>query len=127
MTDHVRLEPAGRIRIRAAGQSIVDTTRGYVVHEVGLPDRYYVPRDEVRAEIADGQGGARCPWKGLWKHLDVIIPAAGPAAGATAGATAGGQRISNAGWTYYEATPTCAPIQDFIAFYPTKVDAIDVG
>ena len=117
MTDHVRLEPAGRIRIRAAGQPIVDTTRGYVVHEVGLPDRYYVPRDEVRAEIADGQGGARCPWKGLWKHLDMIVPAAGSA----------GQWIANAAWTYYEATPTCAPIQGFIAFYPTKVDAIDVG
>lgn len=117
MTDHVRLEPAGRIRIRAAGQPIVDTTRGYVVHEVGLPDRYYVPRDEVRAEIADGQGGSKCPWKGLWKHLDVIVPSAGAA----------GRRIINAAWTYYEATPTCAPIQDFIAFYPTKVDAIDVG
>ena len=119
MTDHVRLEPAGRIRICAAGQPIVDTTRGYIVHEVGLPDRYYVPRDEVRAEFADGEGGARCPWKGLWKHLDVIVPAAGLAAG--------GQRIDNAAWTYYEATPTCAPIQDFIAFYPTAVDAIDVG
>lgn len=123
MTDHVRLEPAGRIRIRAAGQPIVDTTRGYVVHEVGLPDRYYVPRDEVRAEIADGQGGARCPWKGLWKHLDVIVSSAG----SSAGPAAAGQRIGNAAWTYYEATPTCAPIQDFIAFYPGKVDAIDVG
>jgi uncharacterized protein (DUF427 family) len=118
MTDHVSLEPAGRIRIRAAGQSIVDTTRGYVVHEGGHPDRYYVPRDEVRAEIADGQGGARCPWKGLWKHVDVIIPSAGVAAG--------GQRIGNAAWTYYEPTPTCEPIRDFVAFYPDKV-TIDVG
>lgn len=115
MIDHVRLEPAGRIRIRAAGQPIVDTTRGYIVHEVGLPDRFYVPRDEVRAELADGEGGARCPWKGLWKHLDMIVPAAG------------GQRIDNAAWTYYEATPACAPIEGFIAFYPTGVDAIDVG
>jgi uncharacterized protein (DUF427 family) len=110
MTDHVRLEPAKRIQIRAGGQSIVDTTRGYIVHEGTLPARYYVPRDEVRAEIADGQGGARCPWKGLWKHVDVI---------------AGGQRIANAAWTYYEATPVCEPIRDFIAFYPDKV-AIDV-
>src|SRR3954463_8798247 len=119
MTDHVRLEPATRIQIRVGGQSVVDTTRGYVVHEGNLPDRYYVPRDEVRAEITDGEGGARCPWKGLWKHLDVIVLAADLAAG--------GQRIDNAAWTYYEATPTCAPIRDFIAFYPTKVDAIDVG
>jgi uncharacterized protein (DUF427 family) len=109
--DHVRLEPAKRIQVRVGGQPIVDTTRGYVVHEGGLPDRYYVPRDEVRAEIADGQGGAKCPWKGLWKHLDV---------------TAGGQRIGNAAWTYYEPTPTCEPIRDFLAFYPNKVDTIDV-
>ena len=111
MTDHVRLEPAQRIQIRVAGTSIADTTRGYVVHEGGLPDRYYVPRDDVRAEIADGQGAAKCPWKGLWKHLDV---------------TAGGQLIANAAWTYYETTPVCDPIRDFIAFYPDKL-AIDVG
>lgn len=111
MTDHVRLEPARRIRVRIGAQPIVDTTRGYVVHEGGLPARYYVPRDEVSAEIADGQGGARCPWKGLWKHLDIIT---------------GGRRIERAAWTYYDPTPGCEPIRDFIAFYPDKVDAIDV-
>jgi uncharacterized protein (DUF427 family) len=111
MTDHVTLEPAKRIQIRAGGQLITDTTRGYVVHERGLPDRYYVPRAEVRAELSDGEGGARCPWKGLWKHLDLSVA---------------GQRIATAAWTYYEATPVCEPIRDFIAFYPSKVDAIDV-
>jgi len=110
MTDHVRLEPARRIQVRIGGQAIDDTARGYVVHEGGLPDRYYVPRDEVRAEITDGQGGAKCPWKGLWKHLDVTS----------------GQRIGNAAWTYYEPTPVCEPIRGFLAFYPNKVDAIDV-
>jgi uncharacterized protein (DUF427 family) len=112
MTDHVRLEPAKRIQIRVGGQPIVDTVRGYVVHEGGLPARYYVPRDEVRAEIADGEGGARCPWKGLWKHLDVV--------------PAGGAKIANAAWTYYETTPVCEPVRDFLAFYPNKVE-IEVG
>jgi len=111
MTEHVRLEPAKRIQIRAGGQPLVDTTRGYVVHEVGLPARYYVPRDEVRGEIADGEGGAKCPWKGLWKHIDVTV---------------GGQRIANAAWTYYDTTPVCEPVRNFLAFYPNKVDAIDV-
>ncbi len=106
MTEHVRLEPAKRIQIRAGEQLLVDTTRGYVVHEGTLPPRYYVPRDEVHGEIADGQGGAKCPWKGQWKHLDV---------------TAGGQKIANAAWTYYDTTPVCAPIQNFLAFYPDKV------
>jgi uncharacterized protein (DUF427 family) len=111
MTDHVRLEPAKRIQVRAGGQPIVDSTRGFIVHEGGLPPRYYVPRADVQAEIADGQGGARCPWKGLWKHVDV---------------DSGSGRIANAGWTYYDTTPVCEPIRDFIAFYPDKV-AIEVA
>jgi uncharacterized protein (DUF427 family) len=110
MTEHVRVEPAKRVQIRVDGQPIVDTARGYVVHEGSLPARYYVPRDEVHGEIADGEGGAKCPWKGLWKHLDIV---------------AGGKRIPNAAWTYYETTPVCSPIHNFIAFYPSKVD-IDV-
>ena len=109
MADHVRLEPARRIQIRAAGEPIVDTARGVVVFEGSYPARYYVPRDEVRAVIADGQGGAKCPWKGLWKHLDI---------------TASGQRIGNAAWTYYDTTPACESIRDFIAFYPDKVEII---
>jgi uncharacterized protein (DUF427 family) len=112
MTEHVRLEPAKRIEIRIAGQLIVETARGYIVHEGSYPPRYYVPRDDVRAEITDGQGGARCPWKGVWKHLDV---------------TAAGRRIGNAAWTYYDPTPTCETIRDFIAFYPDKVEAIEVS
>jgi uncharacterized protein (DUF427 family) len=109
MADHVRLEPARRIQIRAAGEPIVDTARGVVVHEGSYPPRYYVPRDEVRASIDDGQGGARCPWKGLWKHLDVTV---------------GSQRIGNAAWTYYDTTPVCESIRDFIAFYPDKVEIV---
>ncbi|MBC7977684.1 MAG: DUF427 domain-containing protein [Myxococcales bacterium] len=112
MTDHVTLEPAPRIQIRAGGQLITDTTAGYVVHERGLPDRYYVPRADVRGELVDGAGDGRCPWKGQWRHLDLTVA---------------GTRIPAAAWTYGETTPVCAPIRDFIAFYPGKVDAIDVG
>jgi uncharacterized protein (DUF427 family) len=32
-----------------------------------------------------------------------------------------------AGWTYYDTTPVCEPIRDFIAFDPDKVDAIEVA
>ncbi|HEX2689525.1 MAG TPA: DUF427 domain-containing protein [Kofleriaceae bacterium] len=109
-TDHVRLEPAKRIQIRAGGTAIADTTQGYIVHEGTLPARYYVPRGDVQAEITEGTGGGKCQWKGLWKHVDV---------------KSGDHRIPNAAWTYYEPTPVCEPIRDFLAFYPDKV-AIEV-
>jgi uncharacterized protein (DUF427 family) len=111
MTDHVRLERAPRIQVRVGDQAIVDTTAGYIVHEGSLPARYYVPRADVRAELTDGEGGAACPWKGLWKHLDLTVD---------------GRRLANAAWTYYEATPVCAPVQGFVAFYPGKVQ-LEIG
>src|SRR6201989_1196920 len=111
MADDVWLEPPPPVQIRAGGEPIVAPTRAFSVHEGGLPPRYYVPRDDVNAEVSDGQGGAKCPWKGLWKHVDV---------------SAGGTTVGNAAWTYYETTRACDEVRDFLAFYPDKV-TLDVG
>jgi uncharacterized protein (DUF427 family) len=112
MTDRVRLEPVERVRVRLGGELIADTQRAFVVHEQGLPPRYYVPRDDVRAVLQNGQGAGTCPWKGRWHHLDV---------------GAHGRTIANGAWTYFEPTPVCEPIRDFVAFYAEKMDAIEVG
>jgi uncharacterized protein (DUF427 family) len=111
MAEHVRLEPVPRIRVRLGGETIVDTTHGYVVHEGTLSDRYYVPPGDVRGTLTPTTDGAHCPWKGERRHLDLA---------------AGGQTIAKAAWTYYETTPVCAPITDFVAFYANKLD-IEVG
>lgn len=83
-----------------------------VVHEGRLSPRYYVPREDVQAALQDGQGEGRCPWKGRWKHLQV---------------SAHGKVVANGAWTYTDPTPVCEPIRDFIAFYPEKVDALELG
>jgi uncharacterized protein (DUF427 family) len=111
LSEHVRLAPVKRVVVRLGGQSIVDSARGVVVFEGVLPPRYYVPRDDVHGELSDGTGAATCPWKGKWKHLDL---------------KAGEQRVANAGWTYFEPTPVCESIREFVAFYPDKVESLDV-
>ena len=72
MSERVRIEPAPHIRVALGDFVVADTTHGYVVFEQGLPPRYYVPRADVKAELAPGTGAGSCPWKGEWKHLDVI-------------------------------------------------------
>jgi uncharacterized protein (DUF427 family) len=111
--DHVRVEPLKqRLQVHLGGQPIVDTERAFVVHEKGLPPRYYVPREDVRAEIKKGKGEGQCPWKGNWHHLDVSNQ---------------GKTAANGAWTYFETTPVCAPIRDFIAFYAERMDAFHLG
>ncbi len=111
MTERVRLEPLKHLRVHLGGKTIAETARGYVVHELDHPDRYYVPRADVRAALHDGRGAGVCPWKGKWKHLDVELD---------------GKRVANLAWTYYETTATCDAVRDHVAFYDERALRIDV-
>jgi uncharacterized protein (DUF427 family) len=103
--ERVRVEPVARIVVELDGVPVAETTRGFVVHEQGLDDRYYLPRDDVRATLTDGKGSGHCPWKGDWKHLDVI---------------ANGRRVDNGAWVYDVVMPVTERVRGFIAFYNTK-------
>lgn len=109
MAEHVRVSPASRILVVLGGETIVDTERGYVVREGSLPPRYYVPRDDVRAELVETKEVGSCPWKGQWRHLDV---------------SAGGKRVPSGAWIYEAAKEVTKPIQGFVSFYPEKVDRV---
>ena len=105
MSDRVSIEPAKHIRVRLDGKLVAETSRGYTVREQGLPDRYYVPRDDIRAELSVGAGAGTCPWKGEWRHLDVTLE---------------GTKVANGAWTYFVTKSVTDPMRDFVAFYESK-------
>lgn len=105
MTERVRTEAAPHIKVSLGDQIVAETSRGYVIHEQGLPPRYYIPRDDIRAELSPGTGAGTCPWKGEWKHLDVSVA---------------GTKIANGAWTYFESKPATEPTKDHVAFYESK-------
>ncbi len=108
MTDRVRLEPlTSRLTVHLGDTLVADTSRGIVVHEQGLPPRYYFPRADVKAELARGEGAGTCPWKGKWHHLDVVL---------------GETTVARGAWTYGETTPVCQPVRDYVAFYDDKLE-----
>ena len=105
MSDHVRLEPVKHIRVHRNGELVAETSRGYVVHEQGLSDRFYIPRADIRATLSEGSSGDTCPCKGQWMHLDVVF---------------GTMKVPDGAWTYYETTEVCEPVRNFVAFYDSK-------
>ncbi|MFT3693903.1 MAG: DUF427 domain-containing protein [Kofleriaceae bacterium] len=105
MAERVTIEQVPHIKVSFGTEVIAESTSGYVVHEQGLSDRYYVPRADIKAQLADGTGAGTCPWKGEWKHLDVTV---------------GGTKIANGAWTYFESKPATAPTKDMVAFYENK-------
>ncbi len=105
MAEHVTIEKVPHIKVAFGDQIIAETSGGYVIHEQGLPDRFYVPRTDIKAELGEGKGAGTCPWKGEWRHLDVTV---------------GANKIANGAWTYFESKPATEPTKDMVAFYENK-------
>ena len=54
-----------RVRARFAGEVVLDSTRGALLHESNILPRLYVPLEDVRADLLERTDHAtHCPFKG---------------------------------------------------------------
>ncbi|MDD7937331.1 DUF427 domain-containing protein [Actinomycetospora lutea] len=60
------LEPfTRRVRAEVDGVTVLDTTRGALLHETGLPPQLYVPEEDLRADLLEpSDTSTHCPFKG---------------------------------------------------------------
>ncbi len=104
-----RLEPTERrIEIVCNGETIADSRRAFRVLETSHPPVYYLPPEDVRRDLLrPGRGRSVCEWKGAAAYHDLVV---------------GDRIVEDAAWSYPRPTPTFAPIANYLAFYPSKVD-----
>ena len=107
------LEPAGgRVVVRAGGRTIADTQNAIALRESSYPVAYYVPRGDADLSLLERTAHTSyCPYKGDASYYSIPI---------------GGDRSTNAVWTYETPYPAVAGIKEYLAFYPDRVDAIEV-
>jgi uncharacterized protein (DUF427 family) len=99
-----------RVVVRAAGKVIADTRRALTLREAGYAAVQYIPRQDVdMAALARSAHTTYCPYKGDASYYSI---------------PAGGDRSLNAVWTYETPFAAMAPIKDYVAFYPDRVDEI---
>jgi uncharacterized protein (DUF427 family) len=112
--DHpITIEPkVARVRVTVAGQVIADTTAALTLQEAAYPPVLYIPRKDVAMSLLQRTDHSTyCPYKGECAYYSI---------------TSGGERSVNAVWTYEEPYPAVAAIKDHVAFYPGRVDAIEI-
>jgi uncharacterized protein (DUF427 family) len=102
-----------RVRVRALGQVIVDTQTALALKEGHYPVVHYSPRSDTdMSRLAPSDHTSWCPFKGEARYFHLVGP--------------NGARTENAVWSY-EAPPSgLAGIKDHLAFYPDKIDALDL-
>jgi uncharacterized protein (DUF427 family) len=100
-----------RVVVTFNGRTIADTTRAVVLREASLPPVQYVPREDVDMTLLERTSHAsHCPFKGDAAYYSIAVD---------------GRTAENAVWTYEQPYPAVTAIKDRVAFYPSRVDAIE--
>lgn len=99
---------AGRVVVKAGGKVIADTRAALTLREASYPPVQYIPRaDADMSLLTRSDHTTHCPYKGDASYYS--LPGA-----------------ENAVWTYETPYPAVAGIVGHLAFYPNRVDSIEV-
>ncbi len=101
-----------RVVVTVAGRVIADSADALALAEAGHPPVCYLPRrDADMALLARTGHETWCPYKGACGYYSIPL---------------GGERSTNAAWTYEAPHPAVAAIAGHLAFYPDRVDSIEL-
>src|SRR6202795_4114301 len=102
----------GQVRVSVNGKRLADTHEALTLKEAAYPPVQYIPRKDVdMTQLRRTAHATYCPYKGECAYYSI---------------PSGGERSVNAVWTYENPYEAVAQIKDHVAFYPDRVDAIEV-
>ncbi len=97
-----------RIRAELGGHTVLDTTRGHLLHETGILPVLYAPLDDFDPALLERTDhSTHCPFKGDASYWTV---------------RAGGRVAENALWGYEEPLPQARWLAGFGALYVERMD-----
>jgi uncharacterized protein (DUF427 family) len=96
------------IRVSLDGERLADSHRALALFESNLPTRWYLPREDVVAELGPSDTITRCPYKGNASYHSVRLSA--------------GETATDLIWTYAEPLPEVGRITGLLCFFNEKVD-----
>jgi uncharacterized protein (DUF427 family) len=105
-----RLEQSPKqVKIMFNNVAIANSGNTYRVLETSHPPVYYIPLEDIKTEYLQPNNAQRsfCEWKGFASYYDLVVR---------------DKKVANAGWYYAQPTVNFAPIKDYVAFYPSKMD-----
>jgi uncharacterized protein (DUF427 family) len=102
----------GHIVVTVAGKVVADTRRALTLQESTYPAVQYIPIEDVERSLLERtETASYCPFKGDASYYSI---------------PAGGTKSVDAIWVYEQPHDAVAEIKDHVAFYPDRVDSIEV-
>jgi uncharacterized protein (DUF427 family) len=95
-----------RVRVELEGTVLAESDRPVVLTETGLPDRYYLPREDVRMDLLTPSGTTtHCPFKGDASYFSA-------------------DGADDAFWVYEDPKDERRDIKGLLAPWPGRVEVI---
>jgi uncharacterized protein (DUF427 family) len=110
----ITITPTDRhIEVTLGGEMLASSDRAVLLQETGLPDRYYLPREDVRTDLLRPTSSTTtCPYKGEAAYWSV---------------EAGGQVHQDVVWSYPDPIPAAAQIAGLLCFWAERGPEVTVG
>ncbi len=105
-----RLESSSRrVRVVFGGVTVAETRRAYRVLETSHPPTWYLPFEDILpGTLVAEEQTSFCEFKGRAVYWQL---------------QAGGEVSRHAAWSYPKPGPAFAAIRDYVAFYPSRMEA----
>ncbi|MEJ2887617.1 DUF427 domain-containing protein [Actinomycetospora aeridis] len=103
------LEPfTRRVRAEVDGVTVLDTTRGHLLFETGLPPQLYVPEEDLRADLLEpSDTSTHCPFKGDATYRSLRV---------------GDRVVPDAVWAYPDPIPESSWLAGLAVLAPDAAD-----
>ena len=102
------LRSSRHVRVTVDGTVVAESTRPRMLLESGLPERWYLPREDVRTDLLEpSPTTTRCPYKGLAHYWSL---------------RAAGRYEKDLVWSYPEPFSDAEAVRDLLCFPQDRVD-----
>jgi uncharacterized protein (DUF427 family) len=96
------------VKVSLDGSVLAESDRALALFESNLPVRWYLPREDVLAELEPSDSSSICPYKGTASYHSVRL--------------GDGRLVEDLVWYYPEPLPEAARIAGLLCFYNEKVE-----
>ena len=101
-----------RVVVLVDGKVVADTRNALTLQESTYPPVQYIPLADVDESVLERtETQSYCPYKGDASYYSIPL---------------GGEKATDAVWEYREPRDAVAAIKGHVAFWPGRVDAIDI-
>jgi len=101
-------ETADHVVVEVNGVVLADSRRPVILRESGLPDRYYLPLEDVRVELLERSvRTSQCPYKGTATYWSARVA---------------DELLADVVWAYEDPIPEVEEIRGRLCFYDGRVD-----